>query len=298
MSAGGRTLPVVAEAGRAGIEFVEFPGLLPGAVVSAVGYRWSAEPGIHLGLPSPSLTLVLSVDEPVVTGSSPEDALGPAADRNHAVLAGLRTRPSYIAQPEAQTGVQLAVHPLSSRALFGVPAGELTRGTVDGAEVLGRRGERVREQLGEARTWSECSSALVGFLRPREEPRRPRADVVEVWREILRSRGRAAVADLARHVLLSPRQLNAVFRAEFGLGPKALSRLVRFEHARQQLADSALGGGVPDLSRLAQQCGYSDHPHLAADFRQYTGRSPSRWLGEERRNIQAGAHRRGADFDA
>ncbi|MGV2920226.1 helix-turn-helix domain-containing protein, partial [Streptomyces alfalfae] len=53
----------------------------------------------------------------------------------------------------------------------------------------------------------------------------------------------------------------------------------------------AVATGAPqDLARVAADCGYYDHSHLVRDFRQYTGVSPTRWLAEECRNIQAGAH--------
>lgn len=280
-------------------QFVEGGRLLPEVVVSAVGYSSRLDrPVLHRGLPSPALTLVLTFDEPVISGFTPEQAFGRDAHTTHLVLGGLRTRPVFIAQPRLQSGIQLAVRPLALRGLFGVPAGELSERAVDARDVLGAGVERLRGRLGEAASWEQRFEMLAGFLRDRmsEVAREPRPEVTEAWTWIARHRGTGSMAALADHVHLGERQLNAVFKAEFGLSPKAVSRLMRFEHARQRIALAVRGGERPDLSRLAHACGYYDHSHLARDFRQYAGESPRRWIGAELRNFQAGAGQRAEDF--
>ncbi len=282
-------------------EYVSIPDLVPGAVVSTVGYRANEPaPVIHRGLPSPSLTVVFSLDDPIVTGTSPEHASGSEAYRNHIIVGGMHTRPAYIAQPRMQAGIQLAVRPLAARALFGVPARELRQLTTEGADVLGQSAAAVREQLSELRTWQERCVVLGHYLRSRyaaaDRYPPPRPEVVEAWKWIARHRGTGSMTGLARHVLLSPRQLTTVFRSELGLSPKAVSRLMRFEHARQRMAQTVRTGALPDIAATAHACGYYDHSHLVGDFRQYVGASPTQWLTEERHNIQAGSHQDGADL--
>lgn len=273
-------------------EFVDLPGLLPDAVVSAVGYRETgASPALHRGLPSPSLTLVFSLDDPIVTGTSPDHVRGPHAFRHLVILAGLQTAPAYIRRPETQSGIQVSIRPLAARALLGVPAGELRRLATEGSDVLGPSADRLRERLAELDTWAERAAVLARYLRERyarARMRQPRPEVVEAWRWIARHRGTGTMTDLARHVLLSPRQLRTLFHQEVGLGPKAVSRLMRFEHARQRIVAAVRVGEHPNLAEVAHTCGYSDHPHLVADFRQFVGASPTRWLAEERRFLQAG----------
>lgn len=279
-------------------DFVATRGLPAEAVRSAVGYRGTMPaPVLHRGLPSPSLTFIFSLDEPVVAGYSPEHATGPDAYRNDIVVGGLHTIPAYIAQPRVQTGIQLAVRPLASRGLFGVPAGELRTLTTEGSDVLGREAVRMRAQLAEAEDWGARFALLRRYLGERlGRPScggRPRAEVAEAWRWLAWHRGTGSVHELSRHVMLSQRQLTTLFRAEFGLTPKAVSRLMRFEHARQRIADATAGGAVWDLAAIAHDCGYYDHSHLVRDFREYVGTSPTRWLAEERENIQVGTARDG-----
>ncbi|MQA95691.1 MAG: helix-turn-helix domain-containing protein [Streptosporangiales bacterium] len=285
-----------------GWEFVDAGRLLPGFVVSSVGYRIElGTPTIHRGLPSPSLTFVLSLDEPVVGGFTPEQAAGPGALSTEIVLGGLHTRPAYLTQPKVQTGIQLAVRPLAARALFGLPSGELREQMLQGVDVLGPETERLRQRMSELPTWDERFAVLVEHLRARlaaapSGPSEPRAEVTEAWKWIAWHRGNGSMAELARHVHLSERQLTAVFRAELGLSPKAVSRLMRFEHARQRIAGAVRAGTPLELSATAATCGYYDHSHLVRDFQQYVGVSPSLWVEEERRNIQAGAAQPAEEF--
>lgn len=279
-------------------EFVTSEGLPSEMVRSAVGYRGTMPaPLLHRGLPSPSLTFIVSLDEPVVAGYSPEHATGPEAFRNDIVVGGLHTTPAYIAQPRVQTGIQLAVRPLASRALFGVPAGELRTLTTEGSDVLGREAVRMRERLADAADWDSRFELLRRYLGQRiecrERARGTRPEVAEAWRWLACHRGNGSMQQLARHVMLSQRQLTTLFRAEFGLTPKAASRLMRFEHARQRIAAASVGGSVCDLAAIAHDCGYYDHSHLVRDFQQYVGTSPTRWLAEEHENVQVGTPRDG-----
>jgi len=102
---------------------------------------------------------------------------------------------------------------------------------------------------------------------------------------------------LAADVALSPRQLRSLFQEELGVGPKQVGRLMRFDRALQQIAAAIASGRDLSLSDIAVSCGFYDHPHLDADFRAFAGTSPTDWIVEERRNIQAGGHRNGAEWE-
>ncbi|MEU1949444.1 helix-turn-helix transcriptional regulator, partial [Streptomyces sp. NPDC020125] len=213
------------------------------------------------------------------------------------VVGGVQKQPAYIAQGGSEAGVQLAVHPLAARALLGLPAGALTSDdelVTSGAEVLGKRATEVRERLCEQRSWADRFAVLGTYLRERaaagEDGAPVRSEVAEAWAWLARHRGAGTLTGLAEHVALSPRRLTSVFRAETGLSPKQAARLMRFQCARNTVVRSVAVGRAPDLARVAAECGYFDHSHLVRDFRRYTGVSPTAWLAEECRNIQAGGH--------
>ena len=113
-----------------------------------------------------------------------------------------------------------------------------------------------------------------------------------------RFRGTGSMDGLSEHVGLSSRQLRSVFGGELGMSPKQVSRLMRFDHAKQLITEAVGQGGRLDLTSIALQAGFYDHAHLDRDFAALTGTSPTGWLAEERRNIQAGGHRSSSEWEA
>ena len=122
---------------------------LPGAVASAVGYESGplAQP-LHRGLPSSLLTFIITLNTPVLTGTSPAQALdSSAASRLDVLTAGLHLRPAYIGPSPGQVGLQVSIDPRASRLVLGLPAAELAGATLDGTDVVGFPVSRLREQL-------------------------------------------------------------------------------------------------------------------------------------------------------
>jgi hypothetical protein len=100
------------------------------------GYRQDGvEPARHRGLPSPYLTLIFTMDDPLVVAQHPDP--GQAAGRYDSLAGGLHLRPALITHAGRQSGVQVSISPLGCRALFGRPAAELANTDVDAAELLG-----------------------------------------------------------------------------------------------------------------------------------------------------------------
>jgi AraC-like DNA-binding protein len=97
------------------------------------------------------------------------------------------------------------------------------------------------------------------------------------------------VRDLAAETGWSDRHLRARFRAEIGLAPKAAARVIRFDRVKRVLHWREVAGEALCLADLAVGCGYFDQAHLDREFAMLAGCSPTRWLAEEFRNIQATA---------
>ncbi len=111
------------------------PGLR-GLVDSYIGFRQAGvEPARHRGLPSPALTLIFTLDDPIVLAAHPDPAQPPGVYET--VLGGLHTAPAIITHEGRQSGIQLGLSPLGARALLGVPASELAEIDVPAEEVLG-----------------------------------------------------------------------------------------------------------------------------------------------------------------
>ncbi|WP_089405488.1 helix-turn-helix domain-containing protein [Geodermatophilus saharensis] len=257
---------------------------LRGLVTGALGYRQEGlPPGTHRGLPSPALTLVVTLDGSLDVAAHPDRAQAPG--RYDALLGGLHTTPALIRHPGRQTGLQLALSPLGARRLLGVPAGELAALDVDLADVLG--GTELVDRVREAASWPARFAAAEDVLRRVAGHGTPPAEVAEAWRLTLAGGGRLRVAEIARRVGWSERHLTARFRAETGLGPKEAARVVRFDRARRALAARPR----PDLAALAAAAGYADQAHLTREWRAFTGLSPLRWLAAEFGFVQDGGDR-------
>lgn len=264
-------------------------------VTSMVGYRTREVPdAAHRGMPSSTLVFIISLDDGVEVAAS-ADTL-PLARPNPVILGGLHVQASHVRQCRGQAGVQVAVHPLASRVLFGAPAAELSVTDFDAAPVLGRASARLHERATEARRWPDAFAVVAEYLiearqRHLQAPGTAvRPEVAHAWQLLQRSRGRAPVSALAERVGLSRRQLSTLFRREVGRTPKTVAMLMRFEYATARIAGDARRHRRVDLAGIAAQAGYSDQAHLTREFVRFAGVPPGAWLAEEFQNIQDGGH--------
>jgi AraC-like DNA-binding protein len=252
-------------------------------VAGYTGYRMAGlAPGSHRGLPSPFLTVIFTLDDPLEITAHPDPRQPAGSYRT--LIGGLHRSPVMITHPGRQSGIQIALRPSSARALFGLPAGELAAVDLDLADLIGPTAERWHERLRATPTWPARFDLLDRVLLARLDqlgqaavPRRLEA----AWRLLTGPDGAPPVVRrVAEEVGWSERHLLAVFRREVGLSPKAAVRVARFHRARRQLFRTA---ATSSLAEVAAWAGYYDQAHLARDFRELAGCSPSRLLAEELR---------------
>jgi AraC-like DNA-binding protein len=273
---------------------VPAPALRP-FIAAYVGYRQAGvEPARHRGLPSPYLTVIFTLDDPLTLAAHPDPRQSPGSYRT--LVGGLHTASALITHPGRQSGIQLAVSPLGARALLGMPAGELASIDVEGSAVLGPLADKIADRLQAARDWPARFAVLDQMLTSRlaAGPASGAAngvgpEVSQAWRRLLAVGGRCEVSRLAAEAGWSDRHLRDRFRDETGLTPKAAARVIRFDRARRRLQHRAAAAGMalPGLADLAADCGYYDQAHLAREFRDLAGCPPSAWLAEEFLNVQA-----------
>lgn len=245
-------------------------GPLRALVAAHHGYRQRDVPAArHLGLPSPYLTLIFTLDEPMRMAQHVDPAQPPGSYR--ALIGGLHTSPAVIEHDGAQSGIQLQLSPLGVRALLGVPAGALADLDLHLTDLLGRLGDDLQEQAQAAPTWTARFRLLDEQLGRLVDPaRRPPDEVRHAWHLLFSSGGTARIAEVARAVGWSERHLAARFRTEIGLTPKTAARVIRFHRARLMIP-STPGATV------AAVCGYADQAHLVRDFSRVTGTTPGRF---------------------
>ena len=271
----------------------------PGAVLAPFVARYSGyrqrgvAPVRHLGLPSPWLTMILTMEEPLVVAAHPDPRQRPGS--YDALVGGLHLTPAVITHDGRQSGVQVALRPLGCRALLGLPAGELAGLDVDAATVLGEPTvAEIRERLVAAPDWPSRFAVVeavlgrrltgttdVNHLRPAGDARGAAGVAPEVacaWGLVLRG---VPIRDVCAEIGWSDRHLSARFRAETGLRPKEAARVARFDRARR-----ALRPGVR-IAEVAAAHGFADQSHLVREFRALAGCTPSEWLAGEFGFVQA-----------
>ena len=249
------------------------------------GYRQrGVAPARHLGLPSPFMTVIVTLEEPLQIAEHVDRRRPPA--RYRSLVGGLHVTPAIIEHDGAQSGIQLRVSPIASRALLGMPAGELAGADLAADEVLGRLAGELHERLCAATGWPERFAILDAVLSRRLGEALPPAPVINAWALLNRRQGSIPISTLASEVGWSERQLANRFEQEIGLSPKVAARVIRFDRARHALQSQLSGDGRTDIAWVAAECGYHDQSHLVRDFRSFTGLAPSRWLAYEFGNVQ------------
>jgi AraC-like DNA-binding protein len=169
--------------------------------------------------------------------------------------------------------MQVVFQPSALHRITGLPAGELHNRYVDAEAVLGRNVRRVTDAIQGAETYGEMIGIVDAFIAGLAALRKPPRDIDAALR-LLRDDPSVGVERLAASCALSLRQMERSCRERTGLGPKAFAHLSRFDRAfHGKLQRPGL-----DWLSIAVACGYYDYQHMARDFRQFTGLSPSRLL--------------------
>jgi AraC-like DNA-binding protein len=191
------------------------------------------------------------------------------------LVAGPDTRPHLTAiQPQAPVvGVRLRTG--AAAAVLGVPLHALRDQRPALVELWGEEGRRLEEALASAdsqRAWH-----LVAAVAARRDAA-PDPLVTAGARRLTR-RPRLRVADLARELGLSERQLLRRFDDAVGYGPKVLARVLRLQRLL------ALGP-EEGLAEAALEAGYADQAHMSAEVRKLTGLTPAALRAEHVRFAQ------------
>jgi AraC-like DNA-binding protein len=91
----------------------------------------------------------------------------------------------------------------------------------------------------------------------------------------LKRNANSSMSQVAAIVNLSQRHFIHVFSNEVGLTPKLFSRIQRFN----RVVRSAAFSDDVDWLDMAMSFGYFDQAHLIHDFREFSGLTPTEYLG-------------------
>jgi AraC-like DNA-binding protein len=162
--------------------------------------------------------------------------------------------------------------PWGFHSLSRIPMTDLRNAVSSCRQALGAEGELIDQGLAGthdpdakiAKLSQSLLEVFVGIERPRLLSRPMEIDIIK-------SRGEIRVNELLQKHGFHARRLQRVFLDEIGVTAKVLSRIVRFNHAKQMIERNP----DIDLPTLAYDCGYADQPHFTRTFREMFGITPS-----------------------
>lgn len=210
--------------------------------------------------PDPSVLLLFG-------GGTWHTAEGPVIEGGGLRVLGVLTRRWEFRMEPGAWLIALSLRPGAARGVLGVPARELTGGLLALDELWGSRARRLESALEDAGSASAAADHLLGELAARRG-----SDARPGWIQALEAGGgRTTVDELARVGGVTRQQLRRQAHRDLGVGPKLASRLTRFQFA----LELAASGRKQDWSDVAARLGYFDQAHLIAEFREFTGTSPT-----------------------
>ena len=206
-----------------------------------------------------------------------------------ALVGGARTAPylKEVATPVAAVGAML--RPGAAAAFFGESADALAEKHTPLEALWGRDVERIANRLidlPEPLARLEAFAAELQVRLPRVRGVHPAVALAleAIGRDVER------VEELSNHAGVGPRRFGRLFREDVGLAPKRWLRLRRFQRTLGLASRAEI-----DWARAAVDLGYADQPHLAREFRAFSGLT----LGEYRRRAPWSANHvpEGAAFE-
>jgi AraC-like DNA-binding protein len=239
------------------------------------GYRVSGLPsGVHCGLPSSDVHLIISLGHPIQVVQMPNSTQRPSALT--ALVSGLQDAPAVLLQDHSAFGLHVFIKPLAVRALLGVASEEISSLVLNLCDIWGNRADALIETLLGAHTWHERFATLDRAFVSGLNPFSPQPEIFFAWERLAKSHGAVPVQRLADEIGYSRRYFCERFRQMIGVPPKLAARVFRFERACRLLADDQLG-----LAQVAIECGYYDQAHLTREWYAFAACSPKAWIARE-----------------
>ncbi len=198
------------------------------------------------------------------------DEAGRSALQPACLVVGQMTRPVLVAPTGAVELLGIRFAPGGTLPFLPVPPGELTDRITPLADLAKALERELGEALERVHRWCERLACLETILLRRWCATNCRHTLQPALAQLMKSGGQISVDRLAADIGLSNRQLERRFISEVGLGPKLLSRILRFQQVFR-----AVEAASADWADVAVACGYYDQAHLIRDFRQFAGQTPA-----------------------
>ena len=248
------------------------------ALASHVEKLWccNGHPGVNgkdRALPDGRFQLAFSLAEGPISALA--DPMGDGGGIAPSLLIGIRSRFSISDTAKLRSAMGVVFRPGGVHAFLNMPADAFHDKNVSLDLIWGSMVQTLRDRLRGANGPTEKFQILeVALLSRVNEGVQLNPAVRYALVEFDRRSQIPMVRELAHEAGLSRRRFAQLFREQIGLTPKLYCRLQRFQNALKQIAS----GASVDWAQLALAAGYCDQAHLAHEFRDFSGLSPSTYL--------------------
>jgi len=274
-------------------------GYVHGFVVSE-GYLPTAVREWHI--PSLEVAVVLNFASPhrTLNASDPRRA----SDYRSGWVVGLQSRYRLTEAAGARDFIVIRFTPIGAHLFLKIPMGLLRDRTIELEEIDGPWARLFENRVQATRGWGARLDLIELLIAERLTPASPPSSaLVHCWQRLLEAPNKTDLALLSAESGCSRRHLIAQFHAHFGMAPKTISRIRRFNLAvglANRLGRNAVQhpAGKPYLdldskraarmdtrwADLALDAGYYDQSHFIKEFRAFAGVTPVEFL----RRLQPG----------
>lgn len=187
-------------------------------------------------------------------------------------VSGVQRGPLFVDAPFGTHLFGVRLRPEFAGALLASSMEGLSGRLASLPDVVGRPARSLVDRVLMARSFASRAFVVCRWIEESLSRRAPSAHVAWIASSIESARGATAIEPLRVQARVTPKRLAADFRAQVGVTPKFLARLLRFRHAA-----GLVQSRVP-LVDVALSAGYYDQAHLGLDFRELAGLTPREYL--------------------
>lgn len=231
-------------------------------------------PGLHFGLPSSDVDVIISLARPIDVVRMPNREQRPGSFS--ALVSGLQHAPAIVRQGGDAFGLHVFIKPLGVRAILGVGSADISSLVLNLSEIWGKRAGDLIDMLLVTDSWQQRFAILDRAFVSKLNPASLKPEISWAWRRLAETHGTATVQQLADKAGYSRRHFSELFRDAIGVAPKLAAQIFRFEYSRRLIADKRLS-----LADVAISCGYYDQAHLTHEWHALADCSPKSWIARE-----------------
>lgn len=190
-------------------------------------------------------------------------------------LVGQMTGPILISPNGTVELIGIRFHPGGTVPFVRQPLHEFTDQVVELGNVESRLERHLLEVTDGLQTMAERIAAIESLLLSCVLRQKQDSWLLALAAKVVDCGGLVPVDRLANDAGISARQLERRFLNEVGLGPKLLSRILRFQQVFR--AVERCDAWAP----VALECGYYDQAHLIRDFNRFAQQTPAALFTEQ-----------------